>query len=191
LAAKMHSVAKGKRSELYVMAVLLESGFKVFQPLADTEGIDCIVLGQGNKFYPIQIKSRAEFTKGDLVGVYHFTNDMFIIIYDVLTKKYWIIPSGDYQRLSRPQILKDGTLLYRLAMTKKNSPELEKYEGENSIKVLETECAQQLLNLKGEKNKEARGVLEGLRPSKEIIFPLPLIKGKGDKGGWVDKQSTV
>ena len=134
MATKMHSLTKGKRSELYVMAVLLESGFKVFQPLADTEGIDCIVM-EGNKFYPVQIKSRAEFTRGDLVDVYHFTNDMFIIIYDVLTRKYWIIPSEDYQRLSRQQILKDGTLLYRLAMTKKNSPELEKYEGENGIEV--------------------------------------------------------
>ena len=136
MSAKMHSVAKGKRSELYVMAVLLESGFKVFQPLADTEGIDCIVLGQGNKFYPIQIKSRAEFTKGDLVDVYHFTKDMFIIIYDVLTKKYWIIPFDKYQKLSRQQILKDGTLNYRLTMTKNNSPKLEKYEGKNGIEVL-------------------------------------------------------
>ena len=136
MSAKMHSVAKGKRSELYVMAVLLESGFKVFQPLADTEGIDCVVLGQGNKFYPIQIKSRAEFTEGDLVSVSHFTKDMFIIIYDVLTKKYWIIPFDKYQKLSRQQILKDGTLNYRLTMTKNNSPKLEKYEGKNGIEVL-------------------------------------------------------
>jgi len=28
-----------------------------------------------------------------------------------------------------------------------------------------------------------KGVLEGRSPSKEIIFPLPLGKGKGDKGG--------
>ena len=34
-------------------------------------------------------------------------------------------------------------------------------------------------NLKG-----VREVLEGRSPSKEIIFPLPLDKGKGDKGGW-------
>jgi hypothetical protein len=27
-------------------------------------------------------------------------------------------------------------------------------------------------------------VLEGRSPSKEITIPLPLIKGKGDKGGW-------
>ena len=135
MSAKMHSIAKGKRSELYVMAVLLESGFKVFQPLADTEGIDCIVLGQGNKFYPIQIKSRAEFTKGDLVDVYHFTDDMFIIIYDVLTRKYWIIPSDGYCRLSRHRPLEDGAPRYRLTY-KKNREQLEKYEGQKGIQVL-------------------------------------------------------
>jgi len=133
----MHSVTKGKRSELYVMAILLENGFKVFQTLADTEGIDCIVQGQGNKFYPIQIKSRAEFTKGDVVDVYDFTSDMFIIIYDVLTKKYWIIPSNDYQRLSKQEILKNGTPRYRLTW-KKNRHELEKYEGEKGIEVFKS-----------------------------------------------------
>jgi len=131
----MHSVVKGKRSELYVMAVLLESGFKVFQALADTEGIDCIVLGQGNKFYPIQIKSRAEFTEGDLVDIDHFTDDMFIIIYDVKTRKYWVIPSGDYCNLSRQQPLKDGTPRYRLTY-RKNQRELEKYEEEKGIEIL-------------------------------------------------------
>ncbi len=131
----MHSVTKGKRSELYVMAVLLENEFKVFQPLADTEGIDCIVLGEGNKFYPIQIKSRTEFTEGDLVDIYHFTDDMFIIIYDVLTRKYWIIPSDGYCRLSRHRPLKDGTPRYRLTY-KKNREQLEKYEGQKGIQVL-------------------------------------------------------
>ena len=136
MAAKMHSVAKGKHSELYVMAVLLENGFKVFQTLADTGGIDCIVQGQGNKFYPIQIKSRAEFTEGDLVDIDHFADDMFIIIYDAKTRKYWIIPSDEYQKLSRQQTLKDGTLRYRLTKTNKNSRELGKYEGKKGIEVL-------------------------------------------------------
>ena len=136
MAAKMHSVAKGKRSELYMMAVLLENGFKVFQALADTEGIDCIVLGEDNKFYPIQIKSREEFTKGDLVNVEHFTDDMFIIIYDVLTRKYWIIPSNEYRELSSQQTLKDGTIRYRLTVTNKNRRELTKYEEEKGIEVL-------------------------------------------------------
>lgn len=136
MAGKMHSVAKGKRSELYVMAILLENGFKVFQALADTEGIDCIVLGQGNKFYPLQIKSRAEFTEGDLVDIDHFTDDMFIIIYDAKTRKYWVIPSDEYQKLSRQQTLKNGTLRYRLTKTKKNNGELGKYEEEKGIEVL-------------------------------------------------------
>ena len=132
----MHSVTKGKRSELYVMAVLLENGFKVFQTLADTEGIDCIVQGQGNKFYPIQIKSRADFTGGDIVSISQFADDMFIIIYDVQTRKYWIIPCVVYQMLSRKQYLKDGTPNYRLSFTKKNHDELVKYEEEKGIEVL-------------------------------------------------------
>ena len=135
MAAKMHSVAKGKRSELYVMAVLLENGFKVFQALADTEGIDCIVLGEGNKFYPIQIKSREEFYKGgDVVSVEYLPDDMFIIIYDVQTKKYWVIPSREYHSLSRPYP-KNDPVEHRLTY-KKNRSALEKYEGENGIEVL-------------------------------------------------------
>ncbi len=73
----MHSVTKGKHSELYVMAILLENGFKVFQTLADTEGIDCIVQDEGTKFYPIQIKSRADFIGGNIVSISQFADDMF------------------------------------------------------------------------------------------------------------------
>jgi hypothetical protein len=136
LAAKMHSVAKGKRSELYMMAILLENGFKVFQPLVD-EGIDCVLQGQGNKFYPIQIKSRAEFANsGDIVSISQFADDMFIIIYDMQTRKYWVIPYDVYQTLSRKQYLKDGTPNYRLSFTKKNRDELARYEGEKGIEVL-------------------------------------------------------
>ncbi len=118
------------------MAVLLENEFKVFQPLADTEDIDCIVQGQGNKFYPIQIKSRADFIGGDIVSISQFVDDMLIIIYDVQTRKYWIIPYVAYQMLSRKQYLKDGTPNYRLSFTKKNRGELVKYEEEKGIEVL-------------------------------------------------------
>ena len=138
MAAKMHSVAKGKRSELYVMAMLIENGFKVFQTLADTEGIDCIVMGQGNKFYPIQIKSRTDFIGGGIVSIWQFADDMFIIIYDAQTKKYWIIPCDVYQTLSRKQYLKDGTPNYRLYLTKKNHDGLEKYEEERGIEVFKS-----------------------------------------------------
>ena len=60
----MKTVAKGRRSELLMMSVLLESGFNVFEELADGEGIDCGVLGSNKIFYPIQIKSRVYFTAG-------------------------------------------------------------------------------------------------------------------------------
>ena len=132
----MKSVAKGKFYELYVMAVLLENEFKVFQPLADTEGIDCIVLGQCDKFYQIQIKSRTDFIGGDIISISQFADDMFVIIYDMQTRKYWIIPYDVYQTLSRKQYLKDGTPNYRLSFTKKNRDELVRYEEGRGIEVL-------------------------------------------------------
>ena len=108
----------------------------MFQTLADTEGIDCIVMGQGNKFYPIQIKSRTDFIGGDIVSIWQFADNMFIIVYDTQTRKYWIIPYDVYQTLSRKQYLPDGTPNYRLSFTKKNRDELEKYEEARGIEVL-------------------------------------------------------
>ncbi|GAH72037.1 unnamed protein product, partial [marine sediment metagenome] len=53
----MNTVVKGRRSELMVMAKLLEHGFNVFECVADAQGIDCGVLGDNDMFYPIQVKS--------------------------------------------------------------------------------------------------------------------------------------
>ncbi len=134
----IHSVAKGKRSELLMMAKLIENGFNVFQSLADIEGIDCGVLGKNNRFFPIQIKSRAEFTKGDLVSVSHFKKDMFIIIYDVKSNDFWIIPADEYKNISTTQKTEDGGLRYRLTVTKRNAERLNLYNGENGIQVLKS-----------------------------------------------------
>ena len=136
MAIEMHSVTKGKRSELLMMALLLEHGFSVFQALADIEGVDCGVVGRDNHFYPIQIKSRAKFTQGDLVEVRHFQGDMFIIIYDVGTRNYWVIPADEYKSMSFPRPLGKGKVGYRLTWTKKNEKRLKSYEGEKGIEVL-------------------------------------------------------
>ncbi len=132
----LNSVTKGKRSELYMMGMLLENGFTVYQALADTEGIDCVVLGKSNKLYPVQIKSREDFVGGDLISIETLVNNMFIIVYDVQTKKYWILPSNIYRKLSRQRALKDGTMQYRLNYTKKNSNIMKKYEKESGVNFL-------------------------------------------------------
>ena len=136
MATEIHSVTKGKRSELLIMALLLEEGFSVFQALADIEGIDCGVVGRDNRFYPIQIKSRAEFTLGDLVEVHHFHGDMFIIIYDAQTRDYWVIPAEEYKSMSFRRVHESGKVGYRLTMTVKNKKQLENYKREKGMQVL-------------------------------------------------------
>ncbi|MBA7665203.1 hypothetical protein ES703_73272 [subsurface metagenome] len=134
----MNTVRKGKRAELIIMTRLLEHNFNVFQCLADTEGIDCGVLGNNGRFCPIQIKSREEFTRGDIVQIptRYLKNIKFVAIYDELSTQYWIIPVNQYQKMSRIFKSKDGDEYYRLSYTISNAKKLELYKGEKGIKRL-------------------------------------------------------
>jgi hypothetical protein len=143
LTTEIHSVTKGKRSEFLMMAFLLEEGFSVFQALADTEGVDCGVVGEDNHFFPIQIKSRAEFSLGDLVEIRHFKSDMFIIVYDVKTRDYWVIPADEYRSMSSQRVLENGKVGYRLTLTVKNKKRLEDYRKEKGIQVLRSKVYSQ------------------------------------------------
>ncbi len=133
----MNTVVKGRRSELMVMAKLLEHGFNVFECVADAQGIDCGVLGDNDMFYPIQVKSRAEFNNGDIVSIRYIRKNMFIIIYEFTSQDYWIIPVKKYQNMAST-LIDDGIKYYRLYKTKKNAPSLERHKGENGIQVLKT-----------------------------------------------------
>lgn len=144
MAKEIHSVTKGKRSELLIMALLLEEGFSVFQALADTEGVDCGVVGKDNHFYPIQIKSRAEFSLGDLVEVRHFQSDMFIIIYDVKSRDYWVIPAEEYKSMSYQRVFENGRVSYRLTLTQKNKKQLEDYKRKKGMEVLTSKVYSQV-----------------------------------------------
>ncbi len=133
----MGTVKKGKRAELLMMAMLIKNGFNVFEELADEEGIDCGVLARNNTFYPIQIKSRADFVGGDLVSVHNFCYDnMLVIIYDEKSEDYWIIPADEYRKMSTIQKDKDGTEYYRLTVKKRKPLLLENYKKEKGIQVL-------------------------------------------------------
>lgn len=133
----MNTVVKGRRSELMVMAKLLEHGFNVFECVADAQGIDCGVLGDNDMFYPIQVKSRAEFNNGDIVSIRYIRKNMFIIIYEFTSQDYWIIPVKKYQSMAST-LVDDGIKYYRLYKTKKNTPFLERHKGEKGIQVLKT-----------------------------------------------------
>lgn len=132
----MGTIKKGRSAELLMMAMLIKNGFNVFEELADEEGIDCGVLAGNNTFYPIQIKSRAEFSEGDLVSVHNFRDNMFIIVYDEKSKDYWIIPADDFRKLSNIFKEKDGTDYYRLTVQKRKPLLLEDYRKEKGIQAL-------------------------------------------------------
>lgn len=132
---KIYTVTKGRRSELLMMAMLLENGFNVFEELADAEGIDCGILGQNDVFYPIQIKSRADFYDGNLVSIHHFPINLLVIIYDEKSKDYWIIPGNDYKSLAN--ILNgEGIAYYRLAFKKGKPTLLDIYKNQKGIQLL-------------------------------------------------------
>jgi len=133
----MNTVVKGRRSELMVMAKLLEHDFNVFECVADAEGIDCGVLGNNDIFYPIQVKSRAEFNNGDIVSIRHIRKNMFIVIYEFTSQDYWIIPIAKYQSIAKT-LVDDGITYYRLYQTKKNAGFLNQHKGERGIQVLKT-----------------------------------------------------
>lgn len=131
----MGTVRKGKRSELLMMAKLLEEGFHVFQELADEGGIDCGIFAPSGKFYPVQIKSRAEFGAGDLVSIDTFYPDMFVMIYDWGSGDFWVIPADEYQRMTSPA---DSRGRYRLTVNRKTKDLLEPFKGQKGMDVLKS-----------------------------------------------------
>ena len=133
----MNTVVKGRRSELMVMAKLLEHNFNVFECVADAEGIDCGVLGNNDMFCPIQVKSRAAFNSGDIVSIRHIRKNMFVIVFEFTSQDYWIIPIKKYQSIANT-FAEDGITYYRLSKTKKNASFLELHQGEKGIQVLKT-----------------------------------------------------
>lgn len=128
---KLDSVTKGRIAEQRMIAVLLENGLRVFQAVADIKGIDCGIVGANNHFYPIQIKSRSNFSDGDLVDVRRFHPDMFIIVYEITTRNFWVIPADEFKKMAN---LQDD--IHRLTTTKKNQTTLAKYEGDKGITAL-------------------------------------------------------
>ena len=127
--SNIHSTVKGRRSELLMMAILLENGFNVFQSLADVDGVDCGIFGEDGSFYPIQVKSRAEFSQGDIVSVRRFKKNMFIMIYDEMSKEYWIVPADEYEDMANKWKSKEGVEYYRLTKTKRDTAILHNVAG--------------------------------------------------------------
>ena len=96
----MSTTSFGKSIEMKFESYFLEKGCKVYTPLADDHGVDCIIKNKRNEFIEIQIKSRSKNVKNyGLFTVKNHTNpipNFYFIFYSELTDTTWIMSSKDF-----------------------------------------------------------------------------------------------
>ena len=125
---KGNSIITGKRGEYMVIGKLLEKGFTVYTPVADIEGIDCIIRNEKKRLIQIQIKTRnKKEEEGRFFKIKDFkpNSDFFICCYLIDTDELWVIPSYSFYKLS---YLDKTNELRTLAMTMTAQRELSKYK---------------------------------------------------------------
>lgn len=130
-----HSAITGKRGEYMVIGKLLEKGFTVYTPVADIEGIDCIIRNEKNRLIEIQIKTRNENDEGDKqfrVKNLKPNKDFFIACYLIDKDALWIIPSFTFKKYS----FSINDEVFALPMNISNKRELSKYKDELGLELL-------------------------------------------------------
>ena len=96
----MSTTSFGKSIEMKIESELLKNGYKVYTPLADDHGVDCIIKNKRNEFIEIQIKSRSKNVKNyGLFTVKNHTNpipNFYFIFYSERNNTTWIMSSKDF-----------------------------------------------------------------------------------------------
>lgn len=131
-----HPIVTGKRGEYMVIGKLLEKGFTVYTPVADVEGIDCIIRNDKKRLIEIQIKTRTkDEEKGRLFRIKEFepSSDFFICCYLIDTDELWIIPSFLFYKISSFDKIKGSRTL---AMSMTNQRDLGKYKDNLGLELL-------------------------------------------------------
>ena len=118
-----------------VIGKLLEKGFTVYTPVADIEGIDCIIRNEKERLIEIQIKTRNE--NDDIDKQFRVKNlkphkDFFIACYLIDKDALWIIPSFTFKKFS----YSINNEISALPMNISNKRELSKYKDELGLELL-------------------------------------------------------
>ena len=93
----------GKRGEYRVIGKLMESGFTVYVPILDIEGIDCIIKNDTGRLIEIQIKTRNKKDSDNRqfkLKSLRPHKDLFICCYMIDTNEIWMIPSPYFDRIA-------------------------------------------------------------------------------------------
>src|SRR3989344_7771032 len=133
---KDNTTITGKRGEYMVIGKLLEKGFTVYTPVADVEGIDCIIRNDKKRLIEIQIKTRnKDEEEGRIFRIKDFepSSDFFICCYLIDTDEVWIIPSFVFHKISSFDNIK-GTRT--LSMSMSSQRDLSKYKDNLGLELL-------------------------------------------------------
>ena len=96
----MSTTSFGKTIEMKFESYFLEKGCKVYTPLVDDHGVDCIIKNKRNEFIEMQIKSRSKNVKN--YGLFTVKNhadpipNFYFIFYSELNNTTWIMSSDDF-----------------------------------------------------------------------------------------------
>ena len=93
----------GKRGEYRVVGKLMESGFTVYVPILDIEGIDCIIKNDTGRLIEIQIKTRNKKDSNNRQFKLRSLKphqDLFICCYFIDTDELWAIPSIQFDKIA-------------------------------------------------------------------------------------------
>jgi hypothetical protein len=132
---KGENIVTGKRGEYIVVGKFLEKGFTVYTPVADIEGIDCIVRNDNNRLIEIQIKTRNKregYNKQFRVKNFKPHKDFFICCYMIDTDELWTIPSFVFYKNSFLNKFGNRGLLMNI----KKERELSKYKDNIGLELL-------------------------------------------------------
>ncbi len=132
---KGESVMTGKRGEYMVIGKLLQKGFTVYTPVADVEGIDCIIRNDKGRLIEIQIKTRNrndEDNRHFRVKDFKPHQDFFICCYMIDTDELWTIPSYKFYKVS--YLLQNGIRGLPMNLTKQR--ELSNYKDNIGLELL-------------------------------------------------------
>lgn len=130
-----NSTLVGKQGEYKVIGKLMSEGLTIYTPVADIEGIDCIIRNEYCRLIELQIKTRnkneeenRQFRVRDLKPNKNF----FVACYFIDTNELWVIPSFKFAEIC----IKNEEGVSILSMSVQNQLKLATYKDGLGIGLL-------------------------------------------------------
>jgi len=126
----------GKAAEHAILAELFKHNFSIYTPLADTDGTDAILRHKNGAYLEVQVKSRniTHPTHYYTIAPLHPRYNYFVILYNITTNDYFVIPSLTYKKHCIIKRIKGRT--YHTLMQHYLDTVLVRYKNEEGLDML-------------------------------------------------------